>query len=128
MDYGIDAIRKFKTRQEDATIFDAEGKIIAKIPMARLPVDELLNYLNMFERLDKTNPNAMFKKDVLERLFNYMEISILSANDGISSEETREFIATNFFGLFETFMKVNGGGIKIEGEIPENVKKQLEDM
>jgi len=128
MTYGVDFIRKFQTRTEDAVIKDAEGIELGKVPMARLPVDELLNYLSMFEGLDKNNPTAMFKKDKLERLFSYMITSIVSANEGISSEEAREFIATNFFGLFETFMRVNGGGVEMKGGIPEDVKKTLNDM
>ena len=124
MKYGIDAIRKFNTRTKEAILKDDNGDEIARIPMSRLPVDELMNYISIFEKMDKNNPNAMFNKDLLERLFGYMETSILSANDGISSEETREFIATNFFALFETFMEVNGGGVNIDS-IPENVKKNL---
>jgi len=126
MKYGIDAIQKYKTRTEEATLKDDEGNEIAKINMARLPVDELINYLSLFEKMDQNNPNSMFTKANVERLFGYMTTSILSANEGISSEDASEFVATNFFGLFETFMSVNGGGVQTS-QIPEQVRKNLED-
>ena len=74
MKYGVDAIRKFNTRTEEAILKDEDGKEIAWIPMARLPLDELMNYISIFEKMDKNNPNAMFNKDLVHAtpdLYNF---------------------------------------------------------
>ena len=119
---GVDTIRTFKTRSVDVELKEGE-KSIGTIRMARLPIEELVGYYEMFETLSSDSKN-MFKRDSINKMMKYMVTSILSANDGANVEETKEFVATNFFMLFEKFSEVNGGGMDIK--IPEDVKRELD--
>ena len=120
---GLEAIQTYNTREGDVEL-EENGQVVAKIKMSRLPLEELLTYYSLFEHMDKDNPGKMFSRDNMKRLMGYMTSSIMCANEGATEEMTREFVATNFFKLFEGFMQINGGGVDVQ--IPENVQEQLQ--
>lgn len=138
MMYGIDAIKNFNTRKVSAEI--VEGKIsvkkedgseelvdnvIATIDLNRLPVDELINYMSIFENYDTKNPSSLYNKQKLSRLFDYIVLSVLSANEGVSKDVVKEFVATYFTQLLAPFIKVNGGNVSVSS-IPDDIKKNLD--
>jgi len=119
---GIDTIRTYKTRSVDVELKEGNN-IIGVIKMSRLPIEELIGYYELFEIIGE-NSKALFKKDVMTKMMKYMVTSIVSGNEGATPEETREFVGTHFFNLFEKFSDVNGGGMDIN--IPKEVKREIE--
>ena len=122
---GLDAIKKYRTREEEVELKNDLDGVYARIKMSRLPINELFGYYSMFEKIDQNNPNSMFSRKNVEMLMNYIASSVLSANKDAKEDEVKEFVATNFMVLFEPFSNINGGGMSVA--VPENVLEQLKE-